>query len=232
MSDIHELEERGFSGSYLSEIQPAEQATWPSISCEDILDRLNVRAGDTLLNIGCGRNSMLNCAVRRNLPATGLEFSPEVAAFSQRDAPEAVVVVGTLQEIPFGSDAFDLVTCLDLPPLSEAPIRLLREVQRVLKCGGRACLLLPNAHYLKKQFESESQDSHGCNSLARDEWEKMLWSVGLTTGSVRPAWSLDREDENHASHRLRRFRRFCRRRLCAFIPAMFTRQFVFFCCKE
>jgi len=107
-----------------------------------VLVWLEARPGQSLLDLGCGSSDFLRCASTLPLAATGLEFSPEAAAVAQKCAPHAVVFIGTLQELPFEAAAYEYVTCLERPDnLPESSLDL-AEIHRVLKPGGRACLVL------------------------------------------------------------------------------------------
>ncbi len=107
-----------------------------------ILAWLQIRPGEMLLDLGSASGRMLEYATRMDVRATGLEFSPQAAAMAQKSASEAVVFIGSMDELPFENESFHCVTSLGLPSCIHSPQQHLREIRRVLKPKGKACFLL------------------------------------------------------------------------------------------
>lgn len=109
-------------------------------------EELRVRRGHRVLDLGCGRGSLLRLlASRARLKVTpvGLDASREMLRLAQgtmRKTGEAPVHVtlGLASEAPFAGGAFDLVICAHLfKYLSDGELRrCLLEIRRVLKPGG------------------------------------------------------------------------------------------------
>ncbi|GAA3247633.1 class I SAM-dependent methyltransferase [Dactylosporangium siamense] len=95
------------------------------------LDRPAHRA----LDVGCGAGLSTAALASVAQHVIGLEPVPAMLAHSGTVAPRARFVVGTAEQLPFGTGVFDLVTAAgslnyaDLPPA-------LREIARVLAPGG------------------------------------------------------------------------------------------------
>ncbi|HXH22268.1 MAG TPA: class I SAM-dependent methyltransferase, partial [Dehalococcoidia bacterium] len=115
------------------------------------LDRLlRLRADQRLLDVGCGRASLLQVLasrVRFEKPPVGIDLSPEMLRRARRDSaramsPDISLVQGSALSLPFRSELFDVVTSSYLiKHLDDAGlVRLLREMHRVLKAGGLALL--------------------------------------------------------------------------------------------
>jgi SAM-dependent methyltransferase len=231
MSDIFKLEERNHSWQEPYPEGAEGSDCRPDFQCEEILTVLGARERENLLDLGCSRYPLLAAAVRRGLNATGLEYSPEAAAFSQKSAPQAVVVLGAAPGIPFEAGTFDLVTCLELPAQLRHPAPQLAEVYRVLKSGGRACLLLPNSHCRRAlETQSGSEPEHS-PAFSREEWEKMLWNEGLPAYKIKQHFKQADLPQIETRPWSGRFGRFCRKRLGDWLPAIFTPTFAFFCKK-
>jgi SAM-dependent methyltransferase len=232
MSEVFKLEETSIPWSEINTLtETAAAGTF--LQGREVLHHLAARAGEALLDLGCGRHQLPTYAVRQGLDVTGLEYTAEAAAFSQKREPAARVVVGSLPDIPFDAETFDLLTCLELPLGLENPCALLPEIQRVLRPGGRACLLLPNANYYHASAAAVQGRAFREFALSRLDWEKRLWSSGLDIYHARPDWSLERE--NH-TRRLTgsphwELGAFLRRHCYELAPAIFTANFAFFCRK-
>jgi demethylmenaquinone methyltransferase/2-methoxy-6-polyprenyl-1,4-benzoquinol methylase len=82
-------------------------------------------------------------AIDRGATAVGVDITPRMVELARRKSPDAPAhwLVGDMLALPVASQAFDVVTTgyglrnvIDLP-------QALREIQRVLRPGGRLCVL-------------------------------------------------------------------------------------------
>lgn len=93
-------------------------------------------ANKDVLDLCCGQGDMTRQLAERQARVTGLDFSPEGLRRARRRAPEAVLVEGDAQAMPFEDASFDIVLCnlglLHVPDRQAA----LSEVRRVLRPGG------------------------------------------------------------------------------------------------
>ena len=115
-----------------------------------ILTRLS-RAGDQVLEVGCGCGYLSLELARSGRQVTGVDIASVAIEQAKRHAerllsgaPEFVCVSGL--ELPFPSDSFDLVFSVEvLEHLHEADVpRYLAGAFRVLKPGGRFWVKTPN----------------------------------------------------------------------------------------
>ena len=109
-----------------------------------------VKPGDYVLEVGCGTGT-LTLAVKRQAGPTGKAFGidviPGMIEASRRKAAEAHEEItfqeGSVDNIPFSADQFDVVICsfMIFHMSQETRCNGISEIQRVLKPGGRLLLL-------------------------------------------------------------------------------------------
>ena len=105
------------------------------------LDRLSLPAGAQLLDAGCGSGRELQDLSDYG-SVHGVELDPDAAAYAaSRGLGE--VKVGRLEELPWDSDAFDLITCLDVLEHVPEDTLALNELRRVSKPGGWLLATVP-----------------------------------------------------------------------------------------
>jgi SAM-dependent methyltransferase len=102
-----------------------------------------------VLEVGCGEGIVLATLAAR-LPGTrfdGLELDEVALGRARVRCPGAGLVRGDACELPFGSQSFDLVVCLEVLEHLPEPRRALRELRRVARTG---CLLsVPHEPYFR-----------------------------------------------------------------------------------
>jgi arsenite methyltransferase len=139
----------GSAASYLYSTGPGKRALWT-----ELLDELDLRGDEHVLDVGCGRGAVLMLAARR-LPAgraVGVDVwrrrdqSGNSRAATERNAvAEGVddrveLADADARDLPFASASFDVVvSSLAISNIPEADGRAaaLREAVRVLRPGGR-----------------------------------------------------------------------------------------------
>jgi cyclopropane-fatty-acyl-phospholipid synthase len=128
----------------ISDSEPLESAQARKL--ELLLDRLGLRPGQRLLDIGCGWGSLAEIAARDyRVEVTGLTLSAEQKAFAERRLETACLARRCSIELTDYRDAqgqFDAVASVEMvEAVGEGywPIYL-ESIARVLKPGGRAAL--------------------------------------------------------------------------------------------
>ncbi|HEX8148733.1 MAG TPA: methyltransferase domain-containing protein [Pyrinomonadaceae bacterium] len=96
----------------------------------------NVRAGSTVLDLGCGAG-MLALLKRKGVTLAGLDLSEECALAARRNGYD-LTCAAALTRLPFLDDSFDYVVSLDVLGHVEFGEKdaVLAEVARVLRPGG------------------------------------------------------------------------------------------------
>lgn len=106
-----------------------------------------VPQAERLLDIGCSAGYVLEAARREGLAPTGLDLSEFAVNLCSERGFSAER--GSLMAIPFDDNSFDIVTLKHTLEHVERPMDALREVARVLRPGGVALVIVPDAEYWK-----------------------------------------------------------------------------------
>jgi SAM-dependent methyltransferase len=113
---------------------------------DGVIAGLGLPAGARILDAGCGSGrNMIELA--RHGPVTGIELSePSVALARARDVGQ--VISGSVLELPFAADSFDLAVSLDVIEHLEDDLGALRELRRTVAPGGALLLTVPAYQWL------------------------------------------------------------------------------------
>jgi 2-polyprenyl-3-methyl-5-hydroxy-6-metoxy-1,4-benzoquinol methylase len=103
-----------------------------------------------VLEIGCGRGTMLHEFAQRGWSVQGVEFS-EQAAFRARQGFGIDVHTGSLSALDAEAGSFDLVVFWHSLEHFRAPDDALRETRRLLRRGGRLVVAVPNSESLQSK---------------------------------------------------------------------------------
>ena len=130
----------------ISEAEPLEEAQARKIRL--LLDRLDLKPGQHLLDVGCGWGSLAEIAARDyGVAVTGLTLSEEQKAYCQKRLVEAGLADRATIELTDYRDvqgSFDAVTSVEMVEAVGQDYwpQYLGNIARMLKQGGRAALQL------------------------------------------------------------------------------------------
>ena len=154
---------------------------------ERLLDRLDIRPGQTFLEIGCGMGYASALAAERGarvVVATDLSHAYLVrhavrtAAIMEADV---LHVAANAHKLPFGVGAFDRVWSANMLYQCQVPTVVVAEIRRVLKPGGRWLGLERIVPAWMRRREQERMDvlneANGTTERAwtLQDWQSFAW---------------------------------------------------------
>jgi SAM-dependent methyltransferase len=113
---------------------------------ERVVEDLRLPARARILDAGCGSGrNMVELA--RHGTVTGIELS-ETSVSLARERGMGEVIAGSVLEMPFEADSFDLAASLDVIEHLEDDLAALRELRRVVAPGGSLLVTVPAYQWL------------------------------------------------------------------------------------
>ncbi len=113
---------------------------------EAALERVELQAGQRVLDIGCGAGTFLRLVVEHGARAFGLDASEALIELARRRVPAAEVRTGEMEALPYADDGFDLVTGFNSFFFANDFVAALREAGRVAKPGAPIVVQVWGAH--------------------------------------------------------------------------------------
>ena len=151
------------------------------------LQLLNARAGEALLDVGCGPGLLLATATARGLAAHGIDVAHTALTMARSSVAGAELVRGSALELPFADQTFDLLTCLGVIERLRDRAKVLREMHRVVKPGGRLCFLVRNAQSMSWRVRCalgrQDRASHQ-DAATLEQWGELFETAGFAIDAV------------------------------------------------
>ena len=160
------------------------QASWT----KELRDRVRAELpkGARVLELGCGTGAVMRAFDLER--AIGLDKEYSRLEFAGRRSPHAFTA-GLAQELPFKSGSFDMVYSHYFLLWADEDDGILREARRVLKDGGRCCLLAepcwdeleasPAELYEAAQLQREALIREGIDPAAGKKLPELLRAAGF-----------------------------------------------------
>lgn len=111
---------------------------------EVLVGALQLSAGETVLDLGCGTGAALRLLAERGVSRVGVDRAPSWPRF----CCERPVVRADAARLPFADTTFDAVILMHVLAHLVDPRQSLREAARVLRPGGRLGMLTPNRGFV------------------------------------------------------------------------------------
>ena len=122
-----------------------------SLAEELLIAEINRRDSVRMLDVGCGTGANA-IAFERLAPTVGIDSSMDALHFCRKRGLQRVTLT-PLEDLPFGSGSFDIITALDVLEHSDDDLRCLREIHRVLKPRGLVLITVPAYGFLWSEHD-------------------------------------------------------------------------------
>ena len=113
---------------------------------EATLERVDLRSGQAVLEVGCGAGSFLRLVTERGARAFGLDASQALIEFAQARLPDADLRVGEMEALPYEDDSFDLVCGFNSFFFANDITAAIREAGRVARPGAPVVIQVWGPH--------------------------------------------------------------------------------------
>jgi ubiquinone/menaquinone biosynthesis C-methylase UbiE len=210
-----------FDEQYLLHLETYRQSVSELAKRERYLALLNPLPGERILDLGCGGE--LAGLVSPGGRVIGVDLAPAAVTLATRSSTN--VQPGTLafeqgdgHDLQFAGDSFDAAACISVLGFCRDPGRVLSELRRVLRPGGR--LLLANAAQEARRYSGQNGElgrrirgamtNYGSDPGINQRLSHLLESSGLRTVQKETLNSLERHYKPGAAghtlaHILRRY---------------------------
>lgn len=150
----------------------------------------NEQKGKKLLDVGCGSGTLLKLAYKKGFLTYGIDISDIAIKQAKEEVPNAKLVVGGAENLPWQKGYFDYVTCICSIEHHLHPDKSISEISSVLSDNGKAFIMLPNSFFihdvLRAWLKGEGL-SHGQEVerfATAKQWRHLLESNGLVVEKV------------------------------------------------
>lgn len=204
-----------------------------------IVSLLKVKKGN-FLDIACGEGVLLKELKKSNpnVQTYGFDISAEACKLARKDNEDSFIFVGDGHRLPFKDYMFDCVACLGSLEHFLDPAAGVREIVRVLKLGGAACIVLPNSFSIDVILEVifKGDDTSAFQIIERratkNKWVEFLEDNGLKVNRIYKS-NLWPEFFQEGTYKIKSVAKFIKRLIVKyFCPLNLTREFVFICSKK
>ena len=117
-------------------------------SFKAVLHYLNLKKGDHLLEVGCGGGAFLFDALKSGCSAAAIDHSGDMVKVASELNAQAIsekrleIAKAEAESIPYPDETFSCAASANVFGFIDDPVRVLSEINRVLKHGGRLVLTM------------------------------------------------------------------------------------------
>jgi ubiquinone/menaquinone biosynthesis C-methylase UbiE len=153
---------------------------------ESLRRKINVIAGDAVLDVACGLGEWLHVCLKAGARVAGVDLAERAIEYCNRHMPDGDFHAGPAEQLPFPDESFDVVSCLGSLEHFVEPVVALREMARVAKSDARILILVPNADFLTRKLglfggTKQKEAKEVVRTLV--EWEALFNAAGLAVSA-------------------------------------------------
>jgi ubiquinone/menaquinone biosynthesis C-methylase UbiE len=159
-----------------------------------VLEAIGPVNGLHVLDAGCAEGYLSRALAQAGALATGIDSSTALINAARAKAIDdglpATFDVGSVYELPYTDNAFDLIVCNHVINDLEDPAKPIREFGRVLRAGGRLVILMLHPCFYNRHTERD-QNTNGLLGSSYFEVrsiEQPFLVDGLTSPVTNRAW--------------------------------------------
>lgn len=120
-----------------------------------LFQRENIPLNAKILDIGCAYGFFLRNCEEEGFKTYGIDLSSYAVTQAARITKHSKLMVANLENLPFQSDCFDIITVFDTIEHTDSPVKSLREIHRVLAPQGRLFITTPNIASLHRFLKGQ-----------------------------------------------------------------------------
>lgn len=126
------------------------QRFWHGRRFAEVQNFLNGIKAKRILDIGChgGRFTFEISKKFQSSAIYGIDVSEAGIEYAQKRYKNMHFYVARAEKLPFRTNYFDMVTCFEVLEHIDEPMKVIREVVRVLKKSGNFIVLIPTENFL------------------------------------------------------------------------------------
>src|SRR5262245_7712049 len=113
-------------------------------TAEAFIDRLDIKAGDKVLDVACGSGNLAIEAAKRGADVTGIDIADNLVEAAKKRADSAGLDIkfeqGDAEALPYPDNSFDVVVTMFGAMFAPRPDVTASELARVCKPGGRIAM--------------------------------------------------------------------------------------------
>ncbi len=131
---------------------------YPYKLCKYLFERYNMKVGDKLLDVGCGRGDFTKGFKDLKLEIFGLDWEKSHSEILK----DIEIKLANIEKgpFPFNDETFDFVFSKSVIEHLWSPEHFIKECQRVLKPGGTIIIMTPDWHSVKHVFYDDYTHHH------------------------------------------------------------------------
>jgi len=151
------------------------------------------KIGGRLLEIGCGHGDFLIEAQKDGYQLTAVEYSPSAATIASQRVPQARIHRGLLNDANLPPASFDVCVLCDVIEHDRDPLRLVRQIQGLLKPDGVLYIATPSLDSWSARLLGNSWMEYKAEHLSyfnSNTLRNLLYKAGYQGVLTQSGWKI------------------------------------------